>query len=49
MDALLAAKIGFRPLHRLRQRFGIDRKRGLTGAMFVAGVVANGFYETYIE
>jgi hypothetical protein len=49
VDALLAAKIGFRPLHRLRQRFGVNRKRGLTGAMFVTGVVANRFCETYIE
>jgi hypothetical protein len=49
MNPLLTAKIGFRPLYRLSQRFCIDRERGLAGAMLVAGVIANRLYETYVK
>jgi hypothetical protein len=42
VDPLLTAKIGFGPLHRLGERGGIDRERGLAGAMLVSGLKVEG-------
>src|SRR5262245_48913941 len=45
----LPAKIRLRALHCLGERVSVDGERGLAGAMFVSGIVANSLDEAHIE
>ena len=49
MDVPLPAEIGLGALQRFSERSGFDRKHRLTGAMLMAGVVANGLEEANVE
>ncbi|WP_164936921.1 hypothetical protein [Bradyrhizobium vignae] len=49
MDTLLLAEIGLSLLCSSAQRGSIDLERCLTGTMFVAGIVTNGFNEPNIK